>query len=103
MNLLLKQMSMKKVSFCLASAWPGIMRTLYGEPERHQNGYYTQRPGYFFTGDGAYKDEDGYFWITGRIDDVVNISGHRLGTVEIEDAFTFSSGNCRSRCCWLST
>lgn len=62
------------------------MRTLYGEPERHQTGYYTQQPGYFFTGDGAYKDEDGYFWITGRIDDVVNISGHRLGTVEIEDA-----------------
>lgn len=76
----------EKGELCLASAWPGIMRTLYGEPERHQTGYYTQQPGYFFTGDGAYKDEDGYFWITGRIDDVVNISGHRLGTVEIEDA-----------------
>lgn len=74
----------EKGELCLASSWPGIMRTLYGEPERYNNGYFTQQPGYFFTGDGAYKDEDGYFWITGRIDDIVNISGHRLGTVEIE-------------------
>ncbi len=76
----------EKGELCLASSWPGIMRTLYGEPERYIEGYFTQQPGYFFTGDGAYKDEDGYFWITGRIDDVVNISGHRLGTVEIEKA-----------------
>ncbi len=76
----------EKGELCLASSWPGMMRTLYGEPERYIEGYFTQQPGYFFTGDGAYKDEDGYFWITGRIDDVVNISGHRLGTVEIEKA-----------------
>lgn len=74
----------EKGELCLASNWPGIMRTLYGEPERHISGYYTQQPGYFFSGDGAYKDEDGYFWITGRIDDIVNISGHRLGTAEVE-------------------
>lgn len=76
----------EKGELCLASSWPGMMRTLYGEPERYIDGYFTQQPGYFFTGDGAYRDEDGYFWITGRIDDVVNISGHRLGTVEIEKA-----------------
>ena len=76
----------EKGELCLASAWPGMMRSLYGELERYINGYFTQQPGYFFTGDGAYRDEDGYFWITGRIDDIVNISGHRLGTVEIEKA-----------------
>lgn len=74
----------EKGELCLATSWPGMMRTLYGEPERYESGYFSQQPGYFFTGDGAYKDEDGYIWITGRIDDVVNISGHRLGTVEIE-------------------
>ncbi len=76
----------EKGELCIASSWPGMMRTLYGEPERYDSGYFSQQPGYFFTGDGAYKDEDGYFWITGRIDDIVNISGHRLGTVEIEKA-----------------
>lgn len=74
----------EKGELCLATSWPGMMRTLYGEPERYESGYFSQQPGYFFTGDGAYRDEDGYIWITGRIDDVVNISGHRLGTVEIE-------------------
>jgi len=71
---------------CLASSWPGIMRGIYGEPERFFTGYYTQQPGFFFTGDGAKRDEDGYFWLLGRIDDVVNISGHRIGTVEVEAA-----------------
>ncbi len=71
---------------CLASPWPGIMRGIYGEPERFFMNYYTQQPGFYFTGDGAKKDADGYFWILGRIDDVVNISGHRIGTAEVESA-----------------
>ncbi len=71
---------------CLESAWPGMMRAVYGEPDRFYTSYFTQQPGYYFTGDGAKKDEDGYFWLLGRIDDVVNISGHRIGTVEVETA-----------------
>lgn len=68
--------------------WPGIMRGVYGDPEKFKNTYFTQYPGYYFTGDGARKDEDGYFWITGRVDDVINVSGHRLGTAEIESSLT---------------
>lgn len=71
---------------CLASAWPGMMRGIYGDPERFYTSYFTQQPGYFFSGDGAKRDEDGYLWLLGRIDDVVNISGHRIGTVEVETA-----------------
>lgn len=66
--------------------WPGIMRTVYGEPERFRETYFVQFPGMYFTGDGARKDEDGYFWLMGRVDDVINVSGHRLGTAEIESA-----------------
>ena len=67
-------------------AWPGIMRTVYGDHERFKMTYFSQYPGVYFTGDGARKDEDGYFWLMGRVDDVINISGHRLGTAEVESA-----------------
>jgi acetyl-CoA synthetase len=66
--------------------WPGQMRTLYGDHQRFYDTYFATYPGYYFTGDGARRDEDGYYWITGRVDDVLNVSGHRLGTAEIESA-----------------
>lgn len=66
--------------------WPGMMREVYGEPERFKQAYLSQFPGVYFTGDGARRDQDGYFWIIGRVDDVINVSGHRLGTAEIESA-----------------
>jgi acetyl-CoA synthetase len=66
--------------------WPGMARTVFGDHQRFKEIYFTQVPGLYFTGDGAKKDEDGYFWITGRIDDVINVSGHRIGTAELESA-----------------
>jgi len=66
--------------------WPSQMRTLYGDHKRFYETYFQMYPGYYFTGDGARRDEDGYYWITGRVDDVLNVSGHRLGTAEIESA-----------------
>lgn len=66
--------------------WPGLMRGVYGDPERFKQTYFIQYPGFYFTGDGARRDEDGYFWLMGRVDDVLNVSGHRLGTAEIESA-----------------
>jgi len=66
--------------------WPGLMRTVYGDPERMKNTYFVQYPGVYTTGDGARVDEDGYYWLLGRIDDVINVSGHRLGTAEVESA-----------------
>lgn len=71
---------------CIRKPWPGIMRTVYGDPERFVDTYFSQFPGMYFTGDGARRDEDGYFWLMGRVDDVMNVSGHRLGTAEIESA-----------------
>ena len=71
---------------CIRRSWPGLMRTVYKEPERFYNTYFIQQPGFYFSGDGARKDEDGYFWLMGRIDDVVNVSGHRIGTAEVESA-----------------
>ena len=70
----------------LEEPWPGIMRTLYGQHERFKEVYFSRCPGYYFTGDGCRRDEDGYYWITGRIDDVINVSGHRMGTAEVESA-----------------
>ncbi len=67
-------------------SWPGQMRTVYGDHERFKDTYFRLFPGYYFTGDGARRDADGYYWITGRIDDVINVSGHRLGTAEVESA-----------------
>ncbi len=66
--------------------WPSMLRTIWGDPERYRAQYWSQIPGFYFTGDGARKDKDGYFWILGRIDDVLNVSGHRLSTAEIESA-----------------
>jgi acetyl-CoA synthetase len=66
--------------------WPGIMRTLYGDHQRFVDTYFSTYPGYYFTGDGARRDADGYYWITGRMDDVLNVSGHRMGTAEVESA-----------------
>jgi acetyl-CoA synthetase len=66
--------------------WPGMLRTIFRDPERYQQQYFSQINGMYFTGDGARRDEDGYFWIMGRVDDVINVSGHRLGTMEIESA-----------------
>jgi acetyl-CoA synthetase len=66
--------------------WPGLMRRVYGDPERFKNTYFVQFPGVYTTGDGARVDEDGYYWLMGRIDDVINVSGHRIGTAEVESA-----------------
>jgi acetyl-CoA synthetase len=70
----------------ISRPWPAMMRSVYGDHARFVDTYFKQYPGYYFTGDGARRDEDGYYWITGRIDDVLNVSGHRLGTAEIESA-----------------
>ena len=71
---------------CIKTAWPGIMRTIYGDHERFLDTYFRRFLGYYMTGDGVLRDEDGYYWITGRVDDVLNVSGHRLGTAEVEGA-----------------
>ncbi|HQX28349.1 MAG TPA: AMP-binding protein, partial [Alphaproteobacteria bacterium] len=73
-------------NLCIADSWPGQMRTVYGDHDRFVQTYFTTYKGKYFTGDGARRDEDGYYWITGRVDDVINVSGHRLGTAEIESA-----------------
>ena len=71
---------------CIADSWPGQMRTLWNDHKRFEEAYFAQYPGYYFTGDGCRRDADGYYWITGRVDDVLNVSGHRLGTAEVESA-----------------
>ena len=73
-------------NLAISGSWPGQIRTVFGDHQRCIDTYYSTYPGFYFTGDGARRDEDGYFWITGRVDDVLNISGHRLGTAEIESA-----------------
>jgi len=73
-------------NLCIADAWPGMMRTVFGDHERFVQTYFSTFPGLYFTGDGARRDEDGYYWITGRVDDVINVSGHRMGTAEVESA-----------------
>ena len=73
-------------NLCIAEAWPGQMRTLYGDHQRFIDTYFKQYPGKYFTGDGCRRDDDGYYWITGRVDDVINVAGHRLGTAEVESA-----------------
>ena len=71
---------------CIEEPWPGIMRTVYGQHQRFKEVYFSTYPGLYFTGDGCRRDEDGYYWITGRVDDVINVSGHRMGTAEVESA-----------------
>jgi acetyl-CoA synthetase len=73
-------------NLCISDSWPGQMRTIYGDHQRFIETYFTTYPGRYFTGDGARRDEDGYYWITGRVDDVINVSGHRMGTAEVESA-----------------
>ena len=75
---------------CLRFPWPGMMRTVYGDHERFKQTYFSTYPGLYFTGDGCRRDEDGYYWITGRVDDVLNVAGHRLGTAEVESAIVRS-------------
>ncbi|MDD2252505.1 MAG: acetate--CoA ligase [Dehalococcoidales bacterium] len=71
---------------CIKKPWPGMMRSLWGDPERFKATYFSRFPGYYTSGDGARKDEDGYYWFMGRIDDVINVSGHRIGTAEVESS-----------------
>jgi acetyl-CoA synthetase len=73
-------------NLCIAASWPGQMRTVWGDHRRFFETYFTTYPGLYFTGDGCRRDEDGYYWITGRVDDVINVSGHRVGTAEVESA-----------------
>ena len=73
-------------NLCIADSWPGQMRTVYGDHQRFVDTYFKTYPGKYFTGDGCRRDEDGYYWITGRVDDVINVSGHRLGTAEVESS-----------------
>jgi acetyl-CoA synthetase len=73
-------------NLCMLDSWPGMMRTVYGDHQRFVETYFVQFPGKYFTGDGCRRDADGYYWITGRVDDVLNVSGHRMGTAEVESA-----------------
>jgi acetyl-CoA synthetase len=73
-------------NLAIPRSWPGQMRGVYNDPERFHQAYFSMYPGYYFTGDGCRRDEDGYYWITGRVDDVINVSGHRMGTAEVESA-----------------
>ena len=73
-------------NLCIVDSWPGQMRTVYGDHERFVQTYFSTYKGKYFTGDGCRRDEDGYYWITGRVDDVINVSGHRIGTAEVESA-----------------
>jgi len=76
---------------CMKDSWPGQMRTVYGDHERFVSAYFEMFKGYYFTGDGCRRDADGYYWITGRVDDVINVSGHRMGTAEVESALVAHS------------
>ena len=74
-------------NLCIGQSWPGQMRTVYGDHQRFVDTYFSAYEGKYFTGDGCRRDEDGYYWITGRVDDIIIVSGHNLGTAEIESAF----------------
>ena len=89
-----KEIEGNDVSGLLAikASWPGQMRTIYGDHARFIDTYFKMYPGYYFTGDGARRDKDGYYWITGRVDDVMNVSGHRIGTAEVEGAIGKANG-----------
>ncbi|HEX7113471.1 MAG TPA: acetyl-coenzyme A synthetase, partial [Mizugakiibacter sp.] len=73
-------------NLCIDDSWPGQLRTVYGDHQRFVDTYFKTFPGKYFTGDGCRRDKDGYYWITGRVDDVINVAGHRLGTAEVESA-----------------
>jgi acetyl-CoA synthetase len=78
-------------NLCIKAPWPGILRTTYGDHERCRQTYFSAYPGLYFTGDGALRDEEGNYRITGRVDDVLNVSGHRIGTAEVENAINMHS------------
>ena len=84
-------------NLCIADSWPGQMRTVYGDHERFVETYFKTYPGKYFTGDGCRRDADGYYWITGRVDDVINVSGHRMGTAEVESRAGRASESVGSR------
>ena len=79
-------------NLCIRFPWPGILRTTYGDHERCKQNYFSAYPGYYFTGDGCHRDEQGFYRITGRVDDVLNVSGHRIGTAEVENAINMHAG-----------
>lgn len=79
-------------NLCIKFPWPGMLRTTYGDHERFKSTYFSAYPGYYFTGDGCLRDDDGYYRITGRVDDVINVSGHRIGTAEVENAINLHAG-----------
>jgi acetyl-CoA synthetase len=79
-------------NLCLSDSWPGQARSIYGDHLRFEKTYFATYPGFYFTGDGCRRDEEGYYWITGRVDDVINVAGHRLGTAEIESALVSHPG-----------
>ena len=81
----------------LKRPWPAMLRGIYGDPERYKQTYWSRFPGMYFAGDGAKRDEDGYFWLLGRVDDVMNVSGHRISTTEIESALVVAPGGRRGR------
>jgi acetyl-CoA synthetase len=81
-----------KGNLCIAFPWPGMLRTLYGDHERCRQTYFSSYPGLYFTGDGCLRDEEGMYRITGRVDDVLNVSGHRIGTAEVENAINMHAG-----------
>ena len=80
---------------CIKDSWPGQMRTVWGDHDRFEKTYFSDYKGYYFTGDGCRRDEDGYYWITGRVDDVINVSGHRMGTAEVESALVAHAPSLR--------
>ena len=84
-------------NLCIMQSWPGQMRTVYGDHERFVQTYFSTYDGKYFTGDGCRRDEDGYYWITGRVDDVINVSGHRMGTAEVESALVAHPSVSRGR------
>lgn len=83
---------------CVKHPWPSMTRTVYGNHERYMNTYFNPYPGYYFTGDGCTRDKDGYFWITGRVDDVLNVSGHRIGSAEVESALVHHDAVAEAAC-----
>lgn len=81
---------------CIKQAWPSTLRTVYGDHDRYETNYFKPFPGYYFSGDGARRDKDGYIWITGRVDDVINVSGHRWGRFKLAVCL-----HCCGSCLWL--
>ena len=81
---------------CIGQPWPGMLRGIWGDPERYVQQYWEKVPGKYLTGDNARRDEDGYYWIMGRIDDVINVSGHRLSTIEVESALVSHPAVCEA-------